>query len=119
MFFIDKEHELNYKEMLIRFPLARNDYQYKMGCYITSHPELYRKAKAYIDDESPVFWAYEAIEGEIKIDLTSGEKLLIDLMLNLWNGTEGFDLSRAINVWDQKNFEVFMQSIKIVRRLDH
>lgn len=114
MFFINEEHKDNYEDMLLRFPNARKDYQYKVGCYITSHPGLFRKAKVFIDD-SPVSWAYDAIEEVIDIDLTSGEKLLVDVMLTLWNGTPGFDLNHAIGVWDESNYKVFLETLEISR----
>lgn len=114
MFFIDKKHELNFKELLLRFPAGKKDYQYRIGCYITAHPQLYEKVAKHLE-ETPVYWAYSIREGEIEVDLTSGEKILVDLMLNLWNGTPGFDLNHAIGVWDEENFEMFLETLRIAR----
>lgn len=115
MFFINEEHEKNFSEMLFLFPLGEQNYQYRIGCYVTAHPDLFTKVRKYIEGESPVYWAYMLEENTIEVDLTSGERLLVDMMLNLWNGTEGFDLNRALGIWDEDNYEMFLQAIRIAR----
>lgn len=115
MFFINEEHERNFSEMLSLFPVGEKDYQYKVGCYVTAHPDLYAKVRTHASNESPVYWAFMIEENTIDVDLTSGERHLVNLMLHLWNGTEGFNLNYALGVWDNDNYEVFLQAIRIAR----
>ncbi|WDI05024.1 hypothetical protein PUW25_26000 (plasmid) [Paenibacillus urinalis] len=108
MYFYSESHETNYKEMLKRYPTALKDAEYKLGCYIVAHPEIYLAASE--QDWPDIFddWTEKSF--------SRGGRLLIDLGMHLFGGghTE-LNLTDAINTWDDKNYKVFLQAVDIRR----
>ena len=125
MYFVDDQHELNFKQLLFRWQIARNNPEYKVACYITSVPIIFEKIKDYIGtSDTPVEWIWdwewahtlsklpeyaedeEPEESEIPYDLTSSMVQLGKLALNLWNGYEHFNLMRCIEVLDEEHYKI-------------
>lgn len=44
MYFYDDKHEANFAKMVERFPLSKNDNEYKVVCYVIAHSEIFEKA---------------------------------------------------------------------------
>jgi hypothetical protein len=111
LFFIDLEHRRNYKEMLLRFPDGRTDCEYRVGCYILSHPAIYPDAQKYFDE---FFNFHKLLEQE---PLAVGFRKLIDLGYHLYGGGHHpFNLSDALALWDSNLYMMSFQAISIVRK---
>jgi hypothetical protein len=125
LYFYDKKHEENYNSLLSQFPQAESNFQYRVACYITAHPEIYFKVKR---KRMPMAWAFDMAMDEFKVDFTNGYHQLIKAGMNLWNGWNGwskkagdpgdykaFDIDYALGILDESNYQVLMQAIKIRR----
>lgn len=123
IFFVDEQHEKNYKKMAELFPAVLSSKEYQAACYIHALPMIFYKFEYYINDfSSPVEWIYRWEEQqffdiledvELEYDLSSSMLHLGRLALNLWNGYEHFNLMDCLNNVDDENFLVVKQAIEI------
>ncbi|MYL35420.1 hypothetical protein GLW08_21295 [Pontibacillus yanchengensis] len=127
IYFLDKDHESNFKELLMKWPHARTgDTEYQTACYILSVPNIFGKVKhLYFEEgeENPIEWiarweeAYtlpeleedfeddeESIEPDY--DLTHSMVQLGRLAYNLFNGYEHFNLMHCIASLDEEHYKV-------------
>lgn len=113
MYFVNNEHEQNYKKMLLLFPEARKpDREYQVACYVISYPGLYDIHKGNPGDH-PFTW-YTDNEDELQIPLEY--KSLIDLGLHLFGGGyHNFNLIRALSHWTYAPdiVNVFFQALAV------
>lgn len=108
MYFYDESHEINFQEMLNRFPSAVKDKEYRVGCYIAAHPEIFFFSHAQKE------WDYIFDEWTDTEDFSHGIKLLIDLGIHLYGGgRHPFNLLDGLSVWDSRNIQVFKQAVEI------
>lgn len=132
MYFVDEQHELNYQTILMLWPHAMRDVEYKAPVYILSIPMIFEKVEDYMDDfETPVDWIWrylkwdeqykkewERYEGAHEdalhpdhdawidrkpYDLTYSAKQLGRLALNLWTSYDDFNLMKCLGSLDDKN----------------
>jgi hypothetical protein len=126
LYFYDEKHEENFMRLVERFPQAESNFQYRVACYITSHPEIYFKVE---DKNLPLAWAFDMAMDRFEVDFTNGFHQLIKLGMNLWNGWNGwskadgdpgdykpFDFDYALGTLDERNYQVLLQAVKIRRR---
>lgn len=139
IYFVDHQHELNFNSLLMNFPVAIRDIEYKTACYILSVPMIFEKVEAYIDEfESPVDWIWRYLEWEKEFnedwrrgyddelhpehdawierrpyDLTGSMKQLGKLSLNLWTSYEDFNLMKCLSSLDSDNVNVFRCAIDL------
>jgi len=115
VYFPDEQHQRNYEYLGNLYPLSKRDHMYKTAIYLIAYPEIFNKINQYLDKENPISWAIDLLEKEISIDFSRGYIHLIELMLNLWNGYERFNLYHAISTWDDEVYNLFLQAIKLSR----
>lgn len=133
MYFVDEQHEENYRKMEDLFPKALYSKEYQSACYISATPFIFRKIEDKVSHfSSPVRWIYnwedrylpkqddetdeeyeERMNIEVDYDLTSSMQQLGKLALNLWNGYEDFNLMDCLGSVDHENFLVVKQAIDI------
>ena|GEM_PF-6422115 len=61
MFFYDEVQEKNFLGLVEEYPKATTNFQYRIACYIMSHPEIYYKVN---DRTMPMEWAFNMAEGK-------------------------------------------------------
>lgn len=128
MYFIDKEHENNFLETLVRFPNAKNNSEYKSACYILAVPMIFNKFQSNLGElESPISWILQwenqfKLTDEEKIfenyeppkfDLTNSMVQLGKLAFNLWNGYDDFNLLDCISKLDAAHYPVVKTAMDI------
>lgn len=126
IYFIDKDHEINFKRLLLKWSEAKENVEYATACYILALPIIFEKVENYIGKfPSPVSWIYLYEEkytlskleeyqededftqtDEIPYDLTNSMVQLGKFALNMWNGYPHFNLMDCIASLDNKNYEV-------------
>lgn len=107
MYFYSDQHEANFETMISRFPFGKSDSEYRVGCYIVAHPEIFPKATKKSWENIFDDWMEEE-------DFSSGIRLLVDLGLHLFGGgSHPFNLLDAITTWDTGNYSVFVQACEI------
>lgn len=107
MYFYDDKHEANFAKMVERFPLSKNDNEYKVACYVFAHSEIFEKATRKNWNDIFDDW----MEQE---DFSTSIRLLIDLALHLFGGgSHAFKLADGIAAWDTANFQVFQTACEI------
>lgn len=132
IYFVNEQHERNFKETLIRWPVAQKDSEYRAACYILSVPMIYEKVSSLIPTfEKPVDWIWNwetAYNNELRKRLDITEKLKVSydltgsmvalgkLALNLWNNYEYFNLLDSISNLDSDNYNVMICAINIRMR---
>lgn len=106
MYFYNDQHEQNFEAMLERFKEGKSDPEYRVGCYIVAHPEIFYKA-------TQQEWEF-LFDDWMKQDFSQGIQYLIDLGLHLYGGgSHPFNLTLSIGTWDTGNYEVFKQACEI------
>ena len=139
IYFINKQHEINFKRVLLKWNVAKVDAEYSTACYILSVPMIFDKVENYIAGfESPISWinSYEwqhtlskleeykdfkddEVE-EIKYDLTHSMVQLGKFALNMWNGYEHFNLLDCIASLDEQNYKVLKCAMDIrLRKVEY
>lgn len=124
IYFIDWQHELNFKQTLLKWNVGRRNREYQTACYILAVPMIFEKVEQYIGlFENPVDWIWRwewkntlskleefqddsEENSDIPYDLTGSMVQLGKLALNLWNGYEHFNLMNCIASLDSEHFEV-------------
>ena len=129
MYYLNEEHERNYKNLKSRFPQVFNDAEYSSGCYLCSVPNIYSRFNMRELQHGPFDWLFD----DLKVGLESGEDpdrlywlkdskgdyYLALLGLQLWNGNKNdFQLNRALYTWNKEYLKVFEQACKIYRRIE-
>lgn len=132
IYFINEQHERNFKETLIKWSMAKSDAEYRSACYILSVPMIYEKVESLIPAfEKPVDWIWQwetAYSSELResleitemlnvgYDLTSSMIGLGKLALNLWNSYPHFNFLNCISSLDAENYNVMICAIDIRMR---
>ncbi|MUT68501.1 DUF2538 family protein [Paenibacillus sp. NEAU-GSW1] len=107
MYFYNEYHQFNFHVMLEKYPIAQQNAEYRVACYIVAHPEIYEKA-------TRKSWENIFDEWMDTEDFSRGIQLLIDLGLHLYGGGfHRFDLLYGIETWDIGNYSVFKQACEI------
>lgn len=107
MYFYNEQHQVNFETMLTRFPVGKSDPEYRVGCYIVAHPEIFLKAT-----RKP--WGNIFDDWMVEEDFSSGIRLLVDLGLHLFGGgSHNFNLLDGVTTWDTGNYSVFHQACEI------
>lgn len=128
MFFVNYQHRINFNSLIIKFPQAIKESDYRSACYIAAHPEIFKCFELGKQKESPFDWYFDYLndpedfvkrrdQGKTTGDtapLSGGTRPLLDLALNLWNG-RSFDLSYCLSMWDEELYRVALQSIELKR----
>lgn len=133
IYFVDEQHERNFKETLMKWSIARSNTEYKSACYILSVPMIFEKVEHLIPTyEMPVDWIWRwetAYNNELRESLEITQKLSVDydltssmvgmgrLALNLWNGYRYFNLLDCISNLDTENYSVVKCVIDIRMRI--
>jgi hypothetical protein len=130
MYFVSKEHERNFKELVLRFH-AQQDPEYQTACYVVALPEVWRKidgdtgeypfswVSKFKDEEPPE--GYNEDEDENPYSeafgmLSSGYQKIVLAAANLYNSSmDEFNLMKALGTWGDELFSVFLQAVAIRR----
>lgn len=126
MYFISDLHKSNFNNLLTIYTVAEKDSEYRSAMYLLSLPTIYNKV---VDDEAfndnyPFYWTEEYIytdndieflgrPSKLYLTLSSGYKYIVDLALNLFNNSNPFNLSSALNTWDNALYNTFKQAVEI------
>ncbi|WP_186672928.1 DUF2538 family protein [Sporosarcina sp. BP05] len=125
IYFINKQHEINFKRVLMKWNLAKVSTEYSSACYILSVPMIFEKVENHIAEfENPISWIYlyewqhtlskmaeyqddkeDELE-EVQYDLTHSMIQLGRFSLNMWNGYEHFNLLDCIARLDEQYYNV-------------
>jgi hypothetical protein len=141
IYFVNEQHEQNYRMTLRSWPYALKDTEYQSACYILSVPMIFHKVEHLINDfEKPVDWIwrylkwseqhkeewaryskrhgyekdhpdYEMWIANKPFDLSGSMVALGKFSLNLWNDSNESNLMRCLGVLDANNFNVLMCAI--------
>lgn len=120
MYFMNEEHQKNLESLFQIFPTE--DKTRKAILYVFAVPSLYRAFQEEFDkQDSPISIAFAFLDNEMPhISLSSGEKMLVQLAIMLYNGETdvkqgGFNLYKALFRWDDEYMKVFYEAICTVR----
>lgn len=114
MYFVNDQHEQNYKAMLARVPLMNADREYRAVGYIMALPELQAKGvQKHFDNDG-----FRAINLLRKTDLSRGYRIMVNLAHNLFNGDKSFNLAEALNILDGNLYLAMLQATAIRRGLN-
>ncbi|WP_027086849.1 DUF2538 family protein [Cohnella panacarvi] len=119
MYFVNREHEVNFNELLSRYPIGRTDSQYRAGFYVVAHPIVYDccNMDPASDGHGPFDW-YFAENGELSevfAGLSYGFQCIVKAGLNMYNNQPDFSLYLALGNWDDELFSVFVEACEIRR----
>jgi hypothetical protein len=128
MYFLNEEHERNYTELLVRFPVAIDDAEYAVASYLASLPNVFWRFDMSELLNSPFDWLFKDLQvyeetEELPSCLmwlkdNSAEYYLALLGLQFWSGNKNdFQLNRALYNWNGDYIKIFEQSYKIFRKL--
>lgn len=120
MFYLDDDHEANHWQMREVFKDRMPSQEYEVACYIMGVPRLFSEFRLE-KHEYPFSWAVkdytediQPIYSEAFNVLSSGEKYLVLLGMNLYNsGNEDFNLCDALTTWSDDYYQVFRQAVSI------
>lgn len=142
MYFVNDEHESNFV-MLVQLYKADRDPEYKTACYVLALPDIYRKTGgrfgenpfdwvykfAETKEEREDYFTkekYTLIDRQYETDkdgkelhseaygvLSSSERCIVDLGMNLFTGSTEFNLAAALGTWGDSLFKVYQQSVQI------
>ena len=119
MYFVNEEHKENYDFLSEKYPLSYSDVHYQVACYFTGLPLIYENVRysKSMESKNPCTWIfkYEKDPNDVDFDLTSSMVQIGRIMLNLWNGYEGANLSRCLDVLDHDHFIALITAIHIKR----
>ncbi|WP_096201860.1 DUF2538 family protein [Bacillus sp. FJAT-45350] len=124
MYFTNQSHQNTFNNLLLQFPIAINDGQYQVACYVSSLPEIYNKISGVVGTSTPFDWYWQYLNDLKDIHLSSGYDLIAKAGLHIFNGFNGFNkndklisdpfsLYDAINTWGDELYKVFLQSLEI------
>jgi hypothetical protein len=120
MYFINEEHESNFKALQIRFPQVANDAEYKSACYICSVQGIFYRFNMKELEHGPFDWLFEDLriskendkdtERLFRLKDSRGDYYLALLGLHFWNGDKNdFQLNKALYNWNIEYLKVFEQ----------
>ncbi|WP_054023771.1 hypothetical protein [Bacillus sp. FJAT-28004] len=114
MYFVNDEHESNFKQLLRLYPIGIADMEYQSGFYVVAHPVIfsYCNGNPVSDEHGPYDWYFET---EKHSALPSSYLHLVQAGLHLYNNDRSFSLYLAIGTWENELFQVFMQACQIRR----
>lgn len=114
MYFVNEEHERNYKALLLQHPIGQSDPEYQSGFYIVAHPVIftYCNGNPVTDEHGPYDWYFEM---ESHLALPSSYLHLVRAGVNLFNNDNSFSLYLAVGAWEFDLFKVFIQACRIRR----
>lgn len=118
-YFVDKEHENNFYQLLTRYPIGQKDKEYQVGFYIVAVAEIYRHCNEnpVSDNSSPFDWFFDEVgnPSQYCAGLSSGYLSLVKAGINLFNNYEDFTLYQALGTWGDQLYKVFIQACEIRR----
>lgn len=118
-FFVNKEHEENFINLLSRYPIGKTDNEYRAGFYIVAHPVIYSHCNGnpVSDGNGPFDWYFEELDNPSPYSaaLSSSYSFLVRAGIHLYNGYEDFTLYLAVGTWGDELFKVFVQACQIRR----
>jgi len=129
IYFVDKQHELNFKRVLLKWNVGKRDTEYQTACYILSLPMIFEKVEEDITSyEYPTSWIWQYLEwnneyneewdrydkhpdyekwmAKKPFDLTGAMVQLGKFSLNMWNSYKDFNLMDCIGALDTNNYNV-------------
>jgi hypothetical protein len=122
IYFVNDHHQLNFKRVLLKWNVGKQDREYQTACYILAVPMIFEKVEPYIGlFENPVDWIWqwewkntlsklpeyqEEEPADLPYDLTGSMVQLGKFALNMWNGYEHFNLMDSIASLDSENYNV-------------
>jgi hypothetical protein len=125
IYFVDDQHQLNFKRVLLKWNVGKSNLEYQIACYILAVPMIFEKVEKHIGlFEYPISWIWawewkytlskldeykddlEGEEEEIPYDLTGSMVQLGKFTLNMWNSYEQFNLMNCIASLDEDNYKV-------------
>ncbi|AKX95752.1 hypothetical protein MTHERMOG20_23680 [Moorella thermoacetica] len=112
-YFVDEEHEGNFKELCAAMKSMKGNREYRAAGYILALPELYPKARQYFSDAG--FRWFDLLK---KVDLSSGHRIMVNLAVDLFGGATDrplFNVGDAIAVLDTKMYRAALAAIQIRR----
>lgn len=124
MYFVNQEHDDNFRSLLEKYPVGQHDPQYGAGFYVVAHPILYNHCNRnpVSDGHGPFDWYFDELENPPRTHagLSGGYSQLVKLGLNLYNNHnhgdfEGFTPYLALGTWGDELFKVFVQACQIRR----
>ncbi|BCV20413.1 DUF6075 family protein [Moorella sp. Hama-1] len=113
IYFVDDEHESNFKELCASVKSMKGDKEYRAAGYILALPELYPKARRYFSDAG-----FRWIDLLKKADLSSGYRIMVNLAVDLFGGATDrpmFNAGEAIAVLDTKLYQAALAAIQVRR----
>lgn len=113
IYFVDDEHESNFKELCASVKSMKGDKEYRAAGYILALPELYPKARRYFSDAG-----FRWIDLLKKVDLSSGYRIMVNLAVDLFGGETDrpmFNAGEAIAVLDTKLYQAALAAIQVRR----
>jgi len=108
MTFNSQAHEALYNEALAELG-GNDDREYMSLCYIITSlgRDVWQRYIGYLNCDMTL--------GELKAGLSGGEKLMVDVALNLYGGSGSVNLARACNTLDDDNFNVLVNGLLLRR----
>lgn len=131
IYFVDAHHKRNYGALLVKFPQAKTQGDYRAACYIAAHPEIFKCFNAFKQKNGPFGWYMEYLEdpdafierrdkGETTGDtapLTGQTRKLVNIGLHLFNSDNKADADFAAVMDLQPDlYLVVLQALDLVRR---
>lgn len=133
IYFVNSDHEKNFKEVLIKWPSGHTNSEYRAALYILAVPVIFNNVKYHLPTfKTPVDWIWrwemksnrptldtyhdeedEEEEEDFPYDLTGSMIEMGRLALNLWNSYEHFNLMNCIARVDEKNYQVVKTAMDI------
>lgn len=126
MYFVNKEHERNYKSLLDKYPLGKSDPQYQAGFYVVAHPVIFEHCdrNPVSDGHGPFDWYFEELEDgqpRNRAGLSSSFLYLVKAGLDMYNNHkhddryDDFTPNFALGTWEDDLFKVFVEACQIRR----
>lgn len=141
IYFVDNEHELNFKRVQMKWAGFKDNTEYLSACYILAVPMIFNKIESSVNNyRYPTDWIwnylswqeeykkdwerydrygdklhpeYEAWIDRKPMDLSNSMVQLGKFSLNLWNSYDDFNLMDCLGGLDEKNYNVLKCAIAI------
>lgn len=119
IWFINEQHEKNYKELSMRFPYVSNDVEYAAACYLAAVPAVFQSFTISELEQGPFDWFFDEIEeGSMRLHRLKdymGDYYIAEAGAHFW-GREYFNLKNAVYVWTEEYFKAFTQACELYKK---
>ncbi|WP_168118530.1 DUF2538 family protein [Paenibacillus sp. HB172176] len=122
LYFKDDAHRQNYMKLFKRFPYCNAEYA--SASYIAAIPEIFKCFSLRFQKDGPFDWYLERLNQfedcsqpiDAKVEALTGQtEAMVHLAINLWNKSDGLNLTYGLSIWDDKLYHAALQAIQIRR----